>query len=111
MSPRPTVITACELAPQPLSRSPYKPYICADCEKGFATSGHLTRHQRVHTGALDYACAFPECPTRCLRRDNLRAHCRLHFDVRDPEELRRIAPEKRRRKPRVVRAACVQDAP
>ncbi|KAJ6489887.1 hypothetical protein C8R45DRAFT_752039, partial [Mycena sanguinolenta] len=49
-----------------------KPFICDDCEKSFATSGHLTRHQRVHTGEMNYACTFPGCTTRCSRKDNLR---------------------------------------
>ncbi|KAF7345282.1 hypothetical protein MSAN_01904900 [Mycena sanguinolenta] len=69
----------------------------------FATSGHLTRHQLVHTGEMNYACTFPGCTTRCSRKDNLRQHYRLHFDSRDPEELKRSAPEKRRRKARVAR--------
>ncbi|KAF7336141.1 hypothetical protein MVEN_02161400 [Mycena venus] len=89
--------------PRPL----YKPYVCDDCDQAFATSGHLTRHQRVHTGETKYECSFPGCGKRCSRKDNLRQHYQLHFDVRDPEALRRAAPEKRRRKTRVTRVAAV----
>ncbi|KAF7369605.1 hypothetical protein MVEN_00291200 [Mycena venus] len=85
----------------------HKPFICNDCEKAFATSGHLTRHQRVHSGKMNYACSFPGCTTHCSRKDNLRQHYRLHFDIRDTDELQQMAPEKRRRKTRVTRVATV----
>ncbi|KAJ6550216.1 hypothetical protein B0H19DRAFT_885834, partial [Mycena capillaripes] len=49
-----------------------KPYRCNDCDKAFVTTGHLTRHQRVHSGEMNYACSFPGCTTRCSRKDNLR---------------------------------------
>ncbi|KAF7325192.1 hypothetical protein MKEN_00563400 [Mycena kentingensis (nom. inval.)] len=75
------------------------------CTKAFSTTGHLSRHTRTHTGEMNYLCAFPGCTTRCSRKDNLRQHYRLHFDVRDPEALRREAPHKKRRKTRVKRVA------
>ncbi|KAF7345245.1 hypothetical protein MSAN_01901100 [Mycena sanguinolenta] len=92
------------MEPRPLQ---LKPFICDDCGKSFVAGGHLTRHRRVHSGAKEYACWFPNCTKRSSRKDNLWQHYRLHFDVRNPEELRRIAPEKRRRRPRVKRVDTV----
>ncbi|KAJ7264058.1 hypothetical protein B0H12DRAFT_1047057 [Mycena haematopus] len=94
------------MEPRPL----LKPYICDDCGKSFVAGGHLTRHRRVHSGAKEYMCWFPNCTKRSSRKDNLWQHYRLHFDVRNPEELRRMAPEKRRRRPRVTRIATVDAA-
>ncbi|KAF7296260.1 hypothetical protein HMN09_01095300 [Mycena chlorophos] len=82
---------------------------CSYCPKIFSTSGHLSRHVRVHTGEMNYSCSFPGCTTRCSRKDNLRQHYRLHFDIRDPEELKRQAPNKKRRKTRVQRVSSSLD--
>ncbi|KAJ7479264.1 hypothetical protein FB451DRAFT_1556890 [Mycena latifolia] len=83
--------------------TPRKTHACTDCDKAFATSGHLARHQRVHTGEMNHVCPFPGCTTRCARRDNLGQHYRLHFDLRTPEERN---PGKRRRKTRVTRVSA-----
>ncbi|KAJ7053805.1 hypothetical protein C8F01DRAFT_918300, partial [Mycena amicta] len=47
-------------------------HICSYCSKAFSTSGHLSRHVRVHTGEMNFVCSFPGCTTRCSRKDNLR---------------------------------------
>ncbi|KAJ6468531.1 hypothetical protein C8R47DRAFT_956453, partial [Mycena vitilis] len=48
-----------------------KVYSCDECDKVFATSGHLARHGRVHSGVKPYACAFPGCTMTSSRKDNL----------------------------------------
>ncbi|KAF7304116.1 hypothetical protein MIND_00643200 [Mycena indigotica] len=86
------------------SSRPAKTRLCPHCAKRFSTAGHLSRHVRIHSSSgRTFVCAFPGCATACSRRDNLRQHYRLHFDVRDPEELHGRAPHKKWRKPRVQR--------
>ncbi|KAA1466733.1 hypothetical protein DENSPDRAFT_767686 [Dentipellis sp. KUC8613] len=48
-----------------------KRHVCPTCQKAFTTSGHLSRHARVHTGERNHKCPFPGCETRCSRQDNL----------------------------------------
>ncbi|KAG7443696.1 uncharacterized protein BT62DRAFT_953461, partial [Guyanagaster necrorhizus] len=71
-SPSPT-LTAPTLSP---SR---KRHVCATCDRAFTTSGHLARHNRVHTGERNHKCPFPGCETRCSRQDNLQQHYRIHL--------------------------------
>ncbi|KZV82366.1 hypothetical protein EXIGLDRAFT_729826 [Exidia glandulosa HHB12029] len=59
-----------------------KKHLCQTCNRGFTTSGHLSRHQRVHTGERNHACPFPGCNTRCSRQDNLQQHYRVHLSAR-----------------------------
>ncbi|EOR00374.1 Transcriptional regulator NRG1 [Wallemia ichthyophaga EXF-994] len=59
-----------------------KLYTCKTCHKSFTTSGHLSRHQRTHTGERAYGCPWPGCSTRCSRQDNLQQHYRTHLSPR-----------------------------
>ncbi|KAI9466977.1 hypothetical protein BJY52DRAFT_1111108, partial [Lactarius psammicola] len=53
------------------SSSNKKKHVCHVCTKAFTTSGHLSRHARIHTGERNHKCPFPGCDTRCSRQDNL----------------------------------------
>ncbi|KAI0677781.1 hypothetical protein C8Q78DRAFT_1074451 [Trametes maxima] len=53
---------------------PKKKHVCAVCNRAFTTSGHLSRHARIHTGERNHKCPFPGCETRCSRQDNLQQH-------------------------------------
>ncbi|KAI0650975.1 hypothetical protein C8Q79DRAFT_945996 [Trametes meyenii] len=50
---------------------PKKKHVCSVCNRAFTTSGHLSRHTRIHTGERNHKCPFPGCETRCSRQDNL----------------------------------------
>ena len=61
------------------SLPPKRRHICATCERGFTTSGHLARHTRIHTGERNHKCPFPGCETRCSRQDNLQQQSVFSF--------------------------------
>ncbi|KAI9474369.1 hypothetical protein BX667DRAFT_532000 [Coemansia mojavensis] len=52
------------------------------CGKSFTTSGHLSRHFRIHTGEKNYHCLYPGCTSRFSRQDNMMQHYRTHLSPR-----------------------------
>ncbi|KAK0202895.1 hypothetical protein DFS33DRAFT_1343514 [Desarmillaria ectypa] len=74
-SPSPTLTAPASTA----SSGSKKRHVCPTCDRAFTTSGHLARHNRVHTGERNHKCPFPGCETRCSRQDNLQQHYRIHL--------------------------------
>ncbi|KAL5349582.1 transcriptional repressor [Pseudogymnoascus australis] len=74
-------------APQPataVTASGTKRYHCryadaAGCEKTFTTSGHASRHSKIHTCEKGIQCAFAGCPKKFTRADNMKQHLETHF--------------------------------
>jgi len=58
-----------------------KRYICPfpGCNKTFSTSGHTSRHSRIHTGEKPYRCTYPNCNAQFSRYDNSVQHYRTHM--------------------------------
>ncbi|KAI8049235.1 hypothetical protein BDF22DRAFT_611025, partial [Syncephalis plumigaleata] len=49
------------------------------CDKSFTTSGHLARHNRIHTGEKNFHCPMEGCTSRFSRQDNMMQHYRTHL--------------------------------
>ncbi|KAF9282512.1 hypothetical protein BGZ74_002132 [Mortierella antarctica] len=60
------------------------------CNKCFTTSGHLARHNRIHTGERNFACLMPGCTSKFSRQDNMMQHYRTHISPKS----RRGIPKK-----------------
>lgn len=57
-----------------------KRYPCKDpsCDRTFTTSGHASRHAKIHEGNKPISCTFPGCPKRFTRQDNMKQHLETH---------------------------------
>lgn len=53
-------------------------HICKVCSRSFTTSGHLARHNRIHTGERKHECPWPNCSARFARQDNCMQHYKTH---------------------------------
>lgn len=54
-------------------------HVCKICSTGFTTSGHLSRHNRIHTGEKNHSCPFEGCNQKFSRHDNCLQHYRTHL--------------------------------
>jgi len=70
-------------APSP-KKSPSKKgkkiYQCnhSGCGRIFTTSGHLSRHRRIHSGVKNYRCPLKPCAASFFRSDNMMTHFKVH---------------------------------
>jgi hypothetical protein len=49
------------------------------CEKTFTTSGHASRHSKIHTAEKAVHCTYPGCHKKFTRADNMKQHLETHY--------------------------------
>jgi len=49
------------------------------CEKTFTTSGHASRHSKIHTAEKAVQCTFSGCSKKFTRADNMKQHLETHY--------------------------------
>jgi uncharacterized Zn-finger protein len=52
------------------------------CEKLFTTSGHASRHSKIHTAEKAVHCSFQGCVKKFTRADNMKQHLETHYRER-----------------------------
>lgn len=72
------------------------------CEKTFTTSGHASRHSKIHTAEKAVQCTYPSCQKKFTRADNMKQHLETHFKDKSrstpgvPRVHKSAMPESRR---------------
>jgi hypothetical protein len=70
-------------ASRPVLEKGPKRYPCQathGCHKTFTTSGHASRHRKVHTTEKAVACTHPGCQAMFSRLDNMKQHLEKHCE-------------------------------
>lgn len=62
---------------------PKRKHVCKVCTRCFTTSGHLARHNRIHTGERKHVCPWPTCSARFARQDNCMQHYKTHTNTKN----------------------------
>lgn len=62
-------------------------HVCKVCSRSFTTSGHLARHNRIHTGERKHLCPWPSCDARFARQDNCMQHYKTHTNGKKRKNL------------------------
>ncbi|KAJ9138981.1 Transcriptional regulator NRG1 [Coniochaeta hoffmannii] len=79
-------------ATTPASERPGKRYPCRyrdshGCEKTFTTSGHASRHSKIHTAEKAVPCTYPGCSKKFTRADNMKQHLETHYKEKSRPSL------------------------
>ncbi|KAH8591660.1 hypothetical protein B0O99DRAFT_490470, partial [Bisporella sp. PMI_857] len=49
------------------------------CTRTFTTSGHASRHAKIHVLEKNIKCTFPDCQKSFTRGDNMKQHLQTHY--------------------------------
>jgi hypothetical protein len=60
-------------------RYPCRFRVTHGCDKTFTTSGHASRHSKIHTAEKAVACTHPGCEKKFTRADNMKQHLETHY--------------------------------
>lgn len=52
------------------------------CDRTFTTSGHASRHSKIHTAEKAVQCTFQGCQKKFTRADNMKQHLETHYKER-----------------------------
>jgi hypothetical protein len=66
------------------------------CEKTFTTSGHASRHSKIHTAEKAVQCTHPGCSKKFTRADNMKQHLETHYKDRSRSSASRPSVAARR---------------
>lgn len=66
-------------ADRPGKRYPCRYRDSHGCEKTFTTSGHASRHSKIHTAEKAVQCTFSGCSKKFTRADNMKQHLETHY--------------------------------
>lgn len=92
----------------PITDRGQKRYMCRfanefNCDKTFTTSGHASRHSKIHTAEKAVPCSYDGCPKKFTRSDNMKQHLETHFKERSRSSITgRPGP------PVLTKPACVK---
>lgn len=77
-----------------------------NCEKTFTTSGHASRHSKIHTAEKAVNCTYPGCQKKFTRADNMKQHLETHNKHSKDRSIR--AQSSTPSKPALTRPAGIQ---
>ncbi|KAK7422197.1 hypothetical protein QQX98_001720 [Neonectria punicea] len=83
------------LGDRPSKRYPCRYRDSHGCEKTFTTSGHASRHSKIHTAEKAVHCTFVGCQKKFTRADNMKQHLETHYKEKSRIFHRPTAPESR----------------
>ncbi len=66
-------------AERPGKRYPCRYRESHGCDKTFTTSGHASRHSKIHTAEKAVPCSFRGCSKKFTRADNMKQHLETHY--------------------------------
>ncbi|KAH8194066.1 hypothetical protein TruAng_011768 [Truncatella angustata] len=70
---------ACSAPERTAKRYPCRYRDSHGCEKTFTTSGHASRHSKIHTAEKAVQCTYQGCHKKFTRADNMKQHLETHY--------------------------------